>query len=111
MNIKVSSVGTTLTPKITEGYGVLTGCAIIIKHYPVPKYIKARPSMYTSEEYQEFLTTKEAVNYEVLTDFGNKFILTQEELDTNYTAGKIERDIKSRLQIIINNHIKVLAEL
>lgn len=70
---------TTLQPKAGH-----TGCGMIVK---VEDILESRQGLYNS---------KENKLYTVLTDFGNTFILTVEELETAYTITGIEKDPQSR---------------
>lgn len=70
---------TTLQPKTGH-----TGCGIIVKVERTPE---SRQGLYNS---------KENKLYTVLTDFGNTFILTLEELETAYTITGVEKDPKRR---------------
>lgn len=70
---------TTLQPK--HGY---TGCGIIVE---VISILESRQGLYNS---------KENKLYTVLTDFGNTFVLTVEELETAYTITGVEKDPQGR---------------
>lgn len=70
---------TTLQPK-----GDYSGCGMIVQVQDVPE---SRQGLYNS---------KENKLYTVLTDFGNTFTLTVEELETAYIVTGVEKDPQSR---------------
>ena len=66
-----------------------TGFGIIMEIYKIPEH---RKSMYMSDNI-----------YRVVTDFGNKYNLTDSELANNYEAVYVESDPEGRLLTQIKN--------
>lgn len=67
-----------------KGPDIVTGCGIIVDVETIP------------EKIQGFYGTKENKLYTVLTDFGNTFYLTPEEMESAYVAMRKEENPQER---------------
>ena len=80
-----------------------TGCGIIVKVEPMSE------EMLAMMERSKFDTTDKNL-YTVLTDFGNEFRLTREELETMYRPTKVELDLEARFLRQVENISEALRK-